>query len=219
MSDKIDALDSFSNTYRMLKETDKKNFSRIVSKFLKETFILKELDEDRDDFFFCSENKEMMISYFELIDYEFVYDMFNSLFYIKTTEDRNRVRLSKFDTAFILILRKMYFIKRKEITSDNKIVVLLSEIMEEVKTSKIFSDDKKVSNYDETLRKLRNYKIINYIATKIDENISIQILPSILIIVSSEKIDEIIAKINGLKKETIGEEVEEDENINEDQND
>lgn len=216
MSNKIEALDKFEIKYRVLNETDKKEFSKIINKFMKETFILKELSSDNEDYFFCVENREMISGYFALIDYDFMFDQFNSLFYIKSIEDRNRVRLTKFDTAVVLILRQLYFLKRKEINSENKVMINLIEIMDKLRTSKIFSDDKKVSNYTETLRKLRAYKIISYVATKIDADLTIQILPSIQIIVSTDKLDEVIAKLNGLKKEISEDGGEDNENIDED---
>jgi len=215
MSDKNNMVEIFSKEYQSLIETDKKKFSRIVSKLLKETFILKELPNDKDDYFFLMENKEMMNNYFGLIDYDFIHDVFNSTFYIKTLEDRNRIRLSKFDTSIILILRKLYFLKRKEISSSNSIVVDLYDVMDELRTSKIFSDDKKASVYEETLRKLKNYKIIDYSSNKVDENLQIHILPSIQIIVFQDKLDDIIIRLNGLKKDIL-EEGADNEDVNED---
>ena len=105
MSDKINALDNFNTGYKLFNEGDRRAFSRIVSKLLSETFILKEKESDRTDFLFARENNETFTAYFELIDYEFIYNRYNELCYIKTTENRNRVRLNKFDTALILITK------------------------------------------------------------------------------------------------------------------
>ena len=47
MRDKILALDEFNEKYRELNETNKKTFSRIVNKLIKETFIVKEKELDK----------------------------------------------------------------------------------------------------------------------------------------------------------------------------
>lgn len=216
MSNKINELDNFSTKYRLFNEGDRIAFSRIVSKLLSETFILKEKDSDRTDFLFARENSEIFLAYFEIIDYEFIYDRYNELCYIKTTENRNRIRLNKFDTALILIFRQFYYIKRKEVVSENKVMVQLEEIIEKVRTSKVFKDEKKINAYKDSLYKLRAYKIIDFSATTITENLTIQIFPSIQIIVQQDKIEEITARLLALKKDSedtgdnLNEDVDED---------
>ena len=167
MSDKINALDNFVTEYKLFNEGDKKTFSKIVGKLLSETFIVKEKASDRVDFLFARENRVAFSAYFEIIDYEFIYDRYNELCYIKTTENRNRIRLNKFDTALILIFRQFYYLKRKEVVSENKVMVQLEEIIEKLRTSKIFKDDKKVNSYKDSLYKLRAYKIIDFSTTMI----------------------------------------------------
>lgn len=199
MRDKILALNEFNEKYRELNETNKKTFSRIVNKLIKETFIVKEKELDKGDYLYVLENKALFISYFELSDYELVLDRFNDLCYIKTTENRNRVRLNKFTTCLVLILRQFYYTKRKEITTDNQVIVQLEEIIEKFKTSKVFKDEKKINSYKEALPLLRNYKLIDYKASIINESLSIRILPSIQVIVPQDKLEEINTRLSAMK--------------------
>lgn len=212
MSDKTTALDNFYNEYKKLNETDKKLFSKIVSKLLSDTFIIKDKSSDRTDYLNARDNASTFASYFALTDYEFIYDRYNELCYIRTTENRNRVRLDKFDTALILILRQFYYIKRKEVSAENRVIVQLEEIKEKVNTSKIFEKDKRITPYDVSLRKLRTYKIIDYSATKITDSLTIQILPSIQITVQQDNLEDITARIIALKNTTedVGDEIDED---------
>jgi len=216
MNDKINALDSFVTEYKLFNEGDKKLFSKIAGKLLSETFIVKEKDSDRADFLFARENSAAFSAYFEIIDYEFIYDRYNELCYIKTMENRNRIRLNKFDTALILIFRQLYYLKRKEVVFENKVMVQLEEIIEKVRTSRIFNEDKKVNSYKDCLYKLRAYKIIDFSATTITENLTIQIFPSIQIVVPQDKIEDIIARLLALKKESVDMGEGRDESFNED---
>lgn len=211
MSDKINALDVFNTDYRVLNEGEKSLFAKIVSKLLSETFIVKDKDSDRSDFLFARENSAMFASYFALIDYEFIYDRYNDLCYIKTTENRNRIRLNKFDTAIILIIRQLYYIKRKEVATENKVMIQLEEIVEKIRTSRIFNDDKKVTSYKDSLLKLRAYKIIDFSSTQITENLILQIFPSIQIVVQQDNLESIVARLTALKKdgESTGDETDE----------
>lgn len=215
MRDKILALDEFNEKYRELNETNKKTFSKIVNKLIKETFIVKEKESDKSDYLYVLENKALFLSYFELSDYELVVDRFNDLCYIKTTENRNRVRLNKFATCLLLIFRQLYYIKRKEITTDNQVVVQLEDIIEKVKTSKVFNEDKKINAYKEALPLLRNYKIIDYKASIINESLPIRILPSIQVVVPQDKLEEINARLSAMKNmsdegDDIDEKIDED---------
>ncbi len=216
MSDKINALDSFVAEYKLFNESEKKAFSKIVGKLLSETFIVKEKDSDRVDFLFAYEKRNTFSAYFEIIDYEFIYDRYNELCYIKTSENRNRIRLNKFDTALILIFRQLYYLKRKEVVSENKVMVQLEDVREKMKTIRIFKEDKKINSYKDSLYKLRAYKIIDFSATTITENLTIQIFPSIQIVVQQDKIEDITARLLSLKKDSEDTGDESDENINED---
>ena len=94
-------------------------------------------------------------------------------------------------------------------------IVQLEEIIEKLKTSKVFKDEKKINSYKEALPLLRNYKLIDYKASIINESLTIKILPPIQIIVPQDKLEEINARLSAMKNMSDeGEDI--DENIDED---
>ena len=145
-----------------------------------------------------------------------VYDKYNEVCYIKKQENKYREKLSKFDTVIILILRKLYYLKRKEAASGGRAVVQLEEIIEQVKSTKIFRDDKKVNSYRDSLLKLRKYKVIDFSATNITEELVIRILPTIQVIIQQDSLDDLTDRLTALKKEEGDEGEREDEEIDED---
>ncbi len=217
MGNKIRQIEEFSERFKQFKEIEEKNFSRIFSRLMGETYILKGEEEDNFDYFFLKENRDLFENFFALIDYEFIIDPTNSLIFIRTTENRNRLRLTKFDTAVILILRKLFYLKKKEILSEDKVIILLEEVMEQIRTTQVFDKEIKLSSYKASLMKLRQHKVIAYESPVIEENMSIQILPSIQIIIPQDKLEEIVARINALKKTNQAEKgVDDIEDTNED---
>ena len=200
----------------MLKDSEKATFSKIVNKLLGESFLVKEKQDDRGAFFFVCENLALFVHYFSIIDYEVVYDKYNEVCYIKKQENKYREKLSKFDTVIILILRKLYYLKRKEAASGGRAVVQLEEIIEQVKSTKIFRDDKKVNSYRDSLLKLRKYKVIDFSATNITEELVIRILPTIQVIIQQDSLDDLTDRLTALKKEEGDEGEREDEEIDED---
>lgn len=211
MSNKISQLEEFSKAFGKLNQSEQNEFSRITNKLLNKTFIMKCIYSDQPDYYFLCENKELFIPYLDLIDYDLTHDMSNELFYISSKLDRNRLHLNKFDTAIILVLRQLYYVKSKELTSDNRIITSLYEIMEKIRTSNIFSEDKKMTHYEIALKKLRTYKIVDFSSSRFSDDINIQILPSIAIVVPQNSLEEIctrIANLNQISTEEGGDENE-----------
>ena len=213
---KANNAEQFLQEYLMLKDSEKATFSKIVNKLLGESFLVKEKQEDRGDFFFFFFNLALFVHYFSIIDYEVVYDKYNEVCYIKKQENKYREKLSKFDTVIILILRKLYYLKRKEAASGGRAVVQLEEIIEQVKSTKIFRDDKKVNSYRDSLLKLRKYKVIDFSATNITEELVVRILPTIQVIIQQDSLDDLTDRLTTLKKEEGDEGEREDEEIDED---
>ena len=213
---KANNAEQFLQEYLMLKDSEKATFSKIVNKLLGESFLVKEKQEDRGAFFFVCENLALFVHYFSIIDYEVVYDKYNEVCYIKKQENKYREKLSKFDTVIILILRKLYYLKRKEAASGGRAVVQLEEIIEQVKSTKIFRDDKKVNSYRDSLLKLSKYKVIDFSATNITEELVIRILPTIQVIIQQDSLDDLTDRLTALKKEEGDEGEREDEEIDED---
>ena len=213
---KANNAEQFLQEYLMLKDSEKATFSKIVNKLLAESILVKEKQEDRGAFFFVCENLALFVHYFSIIDYEVVYDKYNEVCYIKKQENKYREKLSKFDTVIILILRKLYYLKRIEAASVGRAVVQLEEIIEQVKSTKIFRDDKKVNSYRDSLLKLRKYKVIDFSATNITEELVIRILPTIQVIIQQDSLDDLTDRLTALKKEEGDEGEREDEEIDED---
>ena len=207
--------ETFYAKYLALGETDRKTFSRISAKHLGNNFLIREKKDDYQDYFVVIENLECFSSLFSLLDYDLIAQKEIGVIYVKTLANRDRIRLTKFDTALLLILRKVYNQKKREITSSDEIFVSVDELITQMDTAQVIPDSKQVSKYNDALRKFRTHSIVEFSATRIDESTQIHILPSIQIVIPQEKLEDIIGRINALKRESGGEE-DSDEDANED---
>ncbi|HBB05837.1 MAG TPA: hypothetical protein DCZ41_04580, partial [Firmicutes bacterium] len=179
MTDRNKQLEAFSEDYYEFTEGNRDRFAKVINRLLGETFLVKEKDEDVDDYFFLAEHQTMVANYFSIIDYEFVFDYENSLAYIKTTENRNRVRLNKLDTAILFVLRILEIEAKKKVTSQDKVIISLEEIVEQLKIAGLLDYAKRPSFYLDSLRKLKTHKIIDFRASVLQTNTPIQVFPSI----------------------------------------
>ncbi len=201
---------SFVCEYEKLNNNDKKMFARICNKFLNETFIVKNKKNDKEDYYFVLDYLEMFNNYFKYIEYECVKNDRFGVIRIVSTEERNNVKFKKFDTVVILILRKLYYEQSTKMQSIDKIYTTLEEIDLEIRCTEIFDIEKKYErNYEGTLRLLKKYKIIDYV-DKINQDMSIEILPTILLLVD-ENLPDLQTRINEFaQKRKDGENVDED---------
>ena len=201
MGDRSRSCEQFSEEFRQLGQTEQATFSRIVNKLLNRTFVVKTLKADNPDYFFISEHRDLFDSWFDIIDYEMVHDVANGFHWIRTTMDHSRLRLSKFDTALILVLRLLYHTKSKEVTSQDRIEVSLADIVDRFRTGKFFGEDKKMTYFDQSLRMLRSRMIVDFKCTRLNDSVTIRILPTILAVVRADDMETMIKQLESLKSE------------------
>ena len=209
------SIEEFSVEYLKLKDRDKEDFSRIANKLLAKTFIVCDLDEDKDDYYQALRFFNLLSIYFSFIDYEILKNELNRIVYIKTTKDRNRFHLNKLDTIIALIFRAKYFEKSKEISLDRIVTLSLEELVEEINKTKIYQSQKTITEIERALKTLRRNKICNFVG-KVTKDTVIEILPTILILVKVSDIEDIKNKILNYINDNENEEDVDDENISED---
>ena len=210
----LEAMDILHDSYKeKWRESDAKceDFARIISRLLNENFLLKRRVSDKKDYFFIMENKAIFESFFAVIDYQLVTDDANAMYYIRTTADRNRLQLKKFDTALLLELRLFYYKKKREVTSEDGTFVSVDELAEAINNAQLYKVRKKISDYTRSLTILRQHKLVDFKGTKINGETTIEIYPSIMAILPQHELEDIEARIKALGK---GEESE-DEDLDE----
>lgn len=208
--DKREIGPQFAEAYVALKEKEKEDFSRICNKLIHETFLIKGKENERNDYYFVQENFTLFKLYFAVIDFEVVNDFSKGIIFIRTLADHNRVRLTKFETVILLILRKFYYSKSKEITSTSKIIISLDDLVTEVRACQVFNADKKIQAYRIALKNLRQYKVIDYEKRYIQSDGNIEILPSILLVITQSDIEAIEARLKDFAIDK-GEEADEED--------
>lgn len=196
-------LTDFINKYNELNPTDKKNFSRITLRLLSESYLIRDVKEDYDDYYFAisRENSSMIDAYLSIINKKLVIDKDNGIIAVNNINETSNVKLNKRDTVILLILKYLYLDKiknAKDITSNN-IVVSVNEINDFIRNYQIYRNELKLSQIRDSLDSLEEYKCLNY---KIDENgeIKIELYQTINYLVDIKDINELIATFKEFKE-------------------
>lgn len=206
----IDELDEFNRSYSEFRDRDKDTFSRLVNKLLSKTFIVCSLKEDYNDYYDVLRFFNTLKIYFEIIDYDLYKDEILKVIYIKTSKDRNRVRLNKLDTILCLIFRLTYFKKIKEVDLSNDVYISVSEIYDELNKTQIYSSPKTLSEIERSLIILRRNKVIDF-NSKINAESSIKILPTIQIVIKVDSLSDLNSQIKSYINESDSENIEGDD--------
>lgn len=207
MIDKIGPSEKFLEEYRTFNDTKKASFSKIINRLLNESFLIRDKEEDKDDYYKALDFLDTINDYLLVMDYEAIYDKNINIIYLKSLENKNRIHLMKFETIILLILRVLYFKETKKASLTNLISVSFDELKQEVKKTNIYKEEKTTNEYLESLRNLRRLKLISFTRNNdFNDESYIFIYPSILYIAKMENIEELN---NLLKKYVLGDQNEE----------
>ena len=195
------------------KELDQ--FKAICNQLLSRTYVVKTLcraDKARvnnPDYIFLSIHYAEVREYLALLDWDLRKDDFNGYFYVINTDEANRCQLDKKQTAILLALRMIYDENQERLGLEHDAICTVRDLLEKVVTDYAILSSK--PNMDEVKRALTlfdNHCVIQRLEGKYSQgSCKFAILPTVLTVVSSEKLD---AVVSVLRKEEDSEEAEED---------
>lgn len=211
----------FEEKYNNLTNADRENFKRLVSLILGKTFIVNRIYDKNlgtfkmnSDYRFIDRNIELFREYLEFAGYKLIKDSNYDVMYIENEYGYNKKRLDKNTTIFLYGLRLKFDEDRESVKLNTDTIVSVADII------KILIDvgayTKKPSDLEirTALSNLINFNIIQKVDGILEKpETRIIILPSILFVVSNEKITALSKTITTL--EEASDEIEEEEEAEE----
>lgn len=194
------------------KELDQ--FKSVCNQLLSRTFVVKTLcraDKVRvsnPDYLFLASRYEQVREYLSLLDWDLRKDDFNGYFYVINTDEANRRQLDKNETAILLAIRMLYDENQERLGLEHDAICTVRDVLEKVVTDyAILPARPNMTDVKRALTVLDNHCVIQRIEGKYNQgSCKFAILPTVLTVVSSEKLD---AVVSVLRKEEDDEETEE----------
>lgn len=211
MMNKNQAVKKLNEEFVTLKEAEKTVFSRIVNKLLQVNFITRKKIADANDYRFVLAYKELFDAYFALADFELNIERHEEVLYIKNVSNFNHLRLRKAESVLLLVLRMLYQSKMDVITLDENVEIYLYEVHDEL--AKIgYLDNKRMTKetLKPSLQLLRNYNIIDYMDRRLNDDARIKIYPTILFVVKTNSIKDLLDHLDDYVGGADNEETDED---------
>lgn len=196
------------------KETER--FKSVCNQLLGKTFLVKTIyrpdqgNINNPDYLFLSQYYEDVRDYLLMIDWELHKDDFNGYFYVTNTEDANKLSLGKTATGILLALRMIYDENKERMGIEHDVLCTVRDVLEKVVADyTILSARPNMDEVRKAFAILDNHSVIQKIDGKYSQkDCRFVILPTILTVVSSEKLNAIVSQMR--KEEDELEEAEED---------
>ena len=194
------------------KELD--HFKVVCNQLLSHTYVVRTLYKPEEgrvnnpDYVFISAHFEEIRDYLALLDWDLREDDLNGYFYVLNTDEANRCNLNKKETAILLAIRMIYEENMERLGLEQDAICTVRDVLEKVVTDYAILPAK--PNMDEVKRALTtldHHCVIQRIEGRYNQgSCKFAILPTILSVVSSEKLNAIVST---LRKEDNDEEAEE----------
>lgn len=197
---KSEAQKQFNERYQQLTDSERESFSRICLKLLDETYLVREKPTDSKDYLKAASLIDVLRPYFAIIDFDVFADREKGVIYIRTSKDSNRVRFLKMETIIALILRYVYDDESRKASINSTISTTVGHLAQEITKTDIYPNfDGRTREYRDALYSLRKYKIIDYDGDLAQGSTPIRIYRSILLVVDTDSIDTLNARLEKFK--------------------
>ncbi len=200
--------------YEQLTHTEKEEFMQTANQLLSKTFVVRDRYSSREkclrlnpDYRFIERHLELFRQYLRLSGWELQKDNNYGVIALYNRLELNRARLNKRTTIILYILRLIYEEKREKLSLKKEIITRVGEVVE--KMINLGLTDKKPSNKDliDAFGALRRHQIIDRLDSDVTQpETGIIIYPSILFVVTNEKINEIYELAEAYQEEMDNEE-------------
>jgi hypothetical protein len=194
---------SFTEKFELLNNQEKERFSKVTNYLLNKTFILRETFEAKDrvgkisaDYRFVERNLELFSEYLALSGYNVEKDDRNGIISVKNIFEGNLMQVDKFTTLMLLSLRQIYDQKLEGNNPTKVIFISVGDVVIHMLENKLLIKKPTIKETVESLRILLKHNLIGRFDGNLENsNMVITLYPTILKVVSNEKISVIYKNI------------------------
>lgn len=212
----------FEEKYEKLSMAEQEAFKRIVNWMLAHTFLLQDnyvfdnsMKRTNPDYLFVERNFELFEDYLEYSGFRLERDTNYGVIFLSSTYEFNRVKLDKMTTLMIYVLRLIYEEEREKLSLSRNIFTSTGDLIHKMISLGVIKKKPANQVMRDSLRTLNRFRIVEKPeGSWEDADTKLLILPTILFIVTNER----IGNMYRLLEEEPGEMSQEDEDEETDQN-
>ena len=206
----------FIDNYNSLNNAEQENFKRILSMLLAKTFVVNRIYDKNQktfksnaDYRFIERNIEIFKGYLEIAGYRLLKDSNYEVIYIENEYGYNKKKLNKTTTIFLYALRLKFDEDKEKVKLNTDTIVTVADIIKTLIDVGAYIKKPSDIEIKSALSNLIHFNIIQKVEGVLEKpETKIIILPSILFVITNEKITSLS---NSIKQyEDVKDEIEED---------
>ncbi len=186
--------------YERFSQGQKDTFRDICNKLMVNTFLTRDKDNNKTDYYFVINFKDVFDEFLAVLGYELEVDTTQGVVMLAGASANQSVKFKRDETIILLILRLLYHEKMKETSLNEHIIIGVDDIHQKYNYLEI----KKRINKTDLVNSLRQFKRFNIIETLGDVQssaVKIVIFPTILFAIKTQEITEVNQFIQKLNEE------------------
>ncbi len=195
--------------YNNLTNAEKERFAKLVNYLLNKTFVTREIFETKDkigkinaDYRFIEKYYDLFEGYLKVINYVLKTDEIIGVIYLENDYGYNKLRLDKLTTLILFTLRVIYDEEKEKNATSSVVYISTASLIYKLLELKIVTKKPTMKDMLESIRLLINQNVLTKIEGNIEDSAcQLAILPTILLVVSNEKIDAIYSMVFQEEKE------------------
>ena len=217
----------FEEKFEKLNLTDQESFRRIVNWLLAHTYLLQEnyvfddsMKQTNPDYLFVERQFELFQNYLEYSGFHLERDSNYGVIFISSSYEYNRVKFDKLTTLMLYVLRLIFEEEREKLSLSRDIFTSTGDLVHKMISLGVIR--KKPSNLAlrDSLRIMNRFRVIEKPEGSWEAaDTRLLILPTILFIVTSERISNMYRLIDEERDKDLIPEDEEDEETYQDASD
>lgn len=200
--------------YQKLSSIDRDKFGELANELLNKNFILayhydnkNRVRRPNSNYNFIVRNFEIFENYFKMTHYKLERDDNYHVISLSNELGYNHQKMDKYTTLFLLTLRLMYDEAKEQAATSEVVYTTTSQIIYKMIDLKLIDKKPTIKSTVDVLRFMVSHNIITKIDKSLDDfSANLVILPTILFVISNEKINAIFQIM--FKRDENGNEIE-----------
>lgn len=183
--------------YEQLNTREREDFARIANRLLTATFIVKQQEGGRRDYYFVERNEAAFSGYLRLLQWDLIVDRAYGIVQAINKQGAGRLQLRLMESVLLLLLRLLYEECRKDLSLTDDVVCQVQEIHDKALTLRIRErgvvEKKHLQNAFALFRRHSLVELIDEDVT--DPKCRFKLLPAILFAVRLEGLQELTDRL------------------------
>jgi hypothetical protein len=195
--------------YNELNNGERERFAKLVNYLLNKTYLTREIYEGKQvigkinaDYRFIERYITLFEGYLNVINYTLTIDEELGVVYLTNEYGYNKMHLDKLTTLVLFTLRTIYDEEKEKNATSSVVYITTASLIYKLLELKIVTKKPTMKDMVESIRLLVTQNILTKIEGNLEDSAcQLAILPTILLIVSNEKIDAIYSMVFQEEKE------------------